>query len=381
MTQRNENARGAFHGGGSFEAVGEDLQHLERAREIVRADVLDAWFEPSPRVLRTLRDHLPFLTAASPPTYASGLVARIAESRGVCADSILTGGGSSDLIFACVPRLVSRGERVVILDPTYGEYLHVLRDLIGADVIRCDLRKEDGFRIDTEALIEQVLEAAPRLVVMVNPNSPTGRYWPRCEVHRLLEHLPPDSRLLVDETYLEFAEAGVSLEREACEKSNVIVLKSMSKVYALSGLRVGYLVGHPETIRELRPWLPPWGVSLPAQAAAIEALSDSDYYKARYAETRMHRRALIDSLRANRDLCVYDSDINLVLVETGTSARRIAEKMQSGNVYVRNCDSMSERFRDCLLRIAVKDPATNLRTCSALFAAMEHREEPDGLPA
>jgi histidinol-phosphate/aromatic aminotransferase/cobyric acid decarboxylase-like protein len=360
----------AFHGGRSFEAVGEDLQHLERASEIVRADVLDAWFEPSPRVLRKLRDHLSFLTAASPPTYASGLVARIAESRGVCADSILTGGGSSDLIFACIPRMVARGDRVLILDPTYGEYLYVLGDLIGADVIRFDLHKEDGFQIDTEALIEKVREVAPRLVVIVNPNSPTGRYWPICEVRRLVEHLPRESRLLVDETYLEFAEAGVSLEREASEKTNVLVLKSMSKVYALSGLRVGYLVGHPDTIRELRPWLPPWGVGLPAQAAAIEALSDCDYYQARYAETRMHRQVLIDSLRLNPNLRVYDSDINLVLVETATSARRIAEKMQNANVYVRTCDSMSERFPDCLLRIAVKDPATNLKTCSALFAAI-----------
>src|SRR5690242_13162328 len=142
----DQKAEWAFHGGGSFETIGEDLQHLERAGEMVRADVLDAWFEPSPRVIRALREHLPFLTAASPPVHAAGLVSRIAEHRGLTADSILTGGGSSDLIFACLPRLIGRGERALILDPMYGEYIHVLRDLIGADVERFELLREDGFR-------------------------------------------------------------------------------------------------------------------------------------------------------------------------------------------------------------------------------------------
>jgi hypothetical protein len=94
-----------FHGGKSFEAIGEDFRQLELADIVVNADVLDAWFDPSPSVVEKIRYFLPFLTRTSPPIYAGGMVSAIARSRGVAEDCILTGGGSSDLIFTCFPHL------------------------------------------------------------------------------------------------------------------------------------------------------------------------------------------------------------------------------------------------------------------------------------
>jgi histidinol-phosphate/aromatic aminotransferase/cobyric acid decarboxylase-like protein len=370
MESTRKGIAAVFHGGRSFEAIGEDLRHLDRARQIVRADVLDAWFPPSPRVLQRLREHLPFLTSASPPTHAAGLVASIAKSRDLCAELILAGGGSSDLIFSCLPRLIARGESALILDPTYGEYVHVLRDLVGARVSRFALHRTSGFRVDTSLLCARVRESGPRLVVIVNPNSPTGQYWPKRELLQMIGELPRGTSVLVDETYIEYVDPRGSVEREASTRRNLLVMKSMSKVYALSGLRVGYLVGHPDVIRGLRPWLPPWGVSLPAQMAAIEALQDPGYYQARYIETGHYRRELIRMLRRNPDLAVYDSDINMVLIETPSSAAWVVREMERAGVYVRNCDSMSEHASDRLIRIAVKDLETNQRTYSALSAAI-----------
>src|SRR5215469_12272124 len=94
----------AFHGGKSFEAIGEDLQTLERHTEIINADVLDAWFDPSPRVIERLNRFLPFLLRSSPPVHARGLVQAVARARGVAEECVLAGGGSSDLIFTCLPR-------------------------------------------------------------------------------------------------------------------------------------------------------------------------------------------------------------------------------------------------------------------------------------
>jgi histidinol-phosphate/aromatic aminotransferase/cobyric acid decarboxylase-like protein len=100
----------------------------------------------------------------------------------------------------------------------------------------------------------------------------------------------------VDEAYVDYAGQDQSLEREACVRPNLIVLKSMSKVYALSGLRVGYLVAHPATVRALAPWTPPWSVSLPAQVAAIEALADPAYYQQKYLETHALREAALSGI-------------------------------------------------------------------------------------
>src|SRR5439155_7199861 len=88
-----------FHGGAFFASIGERFETLDRSREIINADVLDAWFPPAPSVLTALEEHLPWLLRTSPPTSCKGLIETIAEVRGVAPHTILPGAGSSDLIF------------------------------------------------------------------------------------------------------------------------------------------------------------------------------------------------------------------------------------------------------------------------------------------
>jgi histidinol-phosphate/aromatic aminotransferase/cobyric acid decarboxylase-like protein len=98
----------AFHGGKSFEAIGEDFQSLKRGVEVIRGDVLDAWFDPSPKVLQKLREFLPFLVKSSPPADGKGLVESISRARGIPHECVLIGAGSSDLIFTCLPSKMSQ---------------------------------------------------------------------------------------------------------------------------------------------------------------------------------------------------------------------------------------------------------------------------------
>jgi hypothetical protein len=84
---------GMLHGGQSFEAIGEDFQTLDRAADVINADVLDAWFDPSPRVVERLREFLPFVLRTSPPVDARGLAEAVARARGIPAECILPGGG------------------------------------------------------------------------------------------------------------------------------------------------------------------------------------------------------------------------------------------------------------------------------------------------
>ncbi len=365
------NTTPAFHGGKSFEAIGEDFQRLDRAGHVIDADVLDAWFDPSPCVLSKLQHYLAFLVRTSPPVYSSGLVKAIARARGIPPDSILTGAGSSDLIFTCLPRLASQLRTVMILDPMYGEYRHVIETVLNAEVIRFDLHKEEDFRIDTDALIASVRKHQPDLLVLVNPNSPTGQHWPRSEAARLLDSVPLSTRILIDETYIEYAGRGESLEGEACKRPRVLVLKSMSKTYALSGMRVGYLVGNPLAVLALAKWIPPWAVSLPAQLAAVEALGDEAYYEAKYRETHSLREEFTCDLRRNPQITTYPSTTNFVLVETRASAQGIVERMRESDIFVRNCDSMGQRFADRFLRIAVKRRIENSRIAEALCGATQ----------
>jgi histidinol-phosphate aminotransferase len=370
---------GAFHGGKFFEAIGVDFSALERSADVINADVLDAWFDPSPRVIEKLTRFLPFLARTSPPVRACGLTAAIARVRGVKQDHVLAGGGSSDLIFTCLPRLIEPRRKALILDPMYGEYRHVFETVMGLEVARFPLDEQHQFRIDTDRLISFARSERPDLVALVNPNSPTGQHWPRREVLALVDALPPSTWVVVDETYIEYAGSSESVEQETSRRQNLIVIKSMSKVFALSGLRVGYLIASGEVVRRLSRWLPPWAVSLPAQVAGVEALQDTAYYEGRYRETHALREAFASGLARIPNVRVYPSTANFVLVELPAGAERTAARMRWSNVFVRNCDSMSNRFDDRFLRIAVKGSAHAGMILTALRDAMfsgRPRKEP-----
>ena len=245
-----QDGEACYHGGAFFDAIGREFDHLERIADVINADVLDAWFPPSPLVTEALSEHLEWAARTSPPTASEGLTAQIARRRGVPPSSILAGAGSSDLIFLALPRWLTPSSRVLTTDPSYGEYAHVLENVVGCSVTRFELRREDNYAVDLDGL-ETALEAEYDLVVLVNPNNPTGQHVPRRSMEYLLRRAPASTLFWVDETYVDYVAEQESLEGFAAERSNVVVCKSMSKAYALSGLRVGYLCAHPRIVESL----------------------------------------------------------------------------------------------------------------------------------
>ena len=174
-----QQAEACFHGGAFFTAIGEEFDDLDRRHRVINADVLDAWFPPAPGVIEALTHALPWLLRTSPPTEAAGLRRAIAGARGVAEDCILPGAGSSDLLFLAFRHWLGPDSRVLILDPTYGEYAHLLENVIGCRVDRFALARADRYDPDTDALGRRLNEGHYDLAVLVNPNSPTGRHVPR----------------------------------------------------------------------------------------------------------------------------------------------------------------------------------------------------------
>jgi histidinol-phosphate/aromatic aminotransferase/cobyric acid decarboxylase-like protein len=348
-----------FHGGASFEAIGARFDDLSRREQIINADVLDAWFDPAPGVIAALRDHLPWLLRTSPPTHAEGLFAAIAEARGVPEASLALGAGSSDLVFRVLPRWLSRKSRALILDPTYGEYAHVLENVIGCRVDRIKLRRAENFDLPCERLVK-AMRRGYDLVVLVNPNNPTGRFAHPDAIAALLDEAPVHTRFWIDEAYVDYLGPESSLERLASTRSNVFICKTMSKGYALSGLRVGYLCGEPKAIAPIRAITPPWVVGLPAQVAAVEALRDPGYYASCYQATHDLREALASSL----DLEYVPSRTNAILAflpEDGPTATEIIAACRTRGLFLRDPGLTTPGLGRHALRLAVKDAATNLR--------------------
>jgi histidinol-phosphate/aromatic aminotransferase/cobyric acid decarboxylase-like protein len=367
VSSHSDAALPCFHGGAFFEAIGEGFQSLERRHDIINADVLDAWFPPSPRVTAVLRDHLDWLVRTSPPVDARGLVEAVARARGVPIPSLLPGAGSSDLIYLALRHWLSDRSRVLILDPTYGEYHHVLEHVIGCGVDHFWLHRAERYDVDVTRFQERLRQGYD-LVVLVNPNSPTGRCIPRFELEELARNIPRRTRLWIDETYVDYTGPGSSLETLAAASENVIVCKSMSKVYALSGVRAAYLCANERQLAPLRVLTPPWAVSLPAQVAAVHALLDPAYYRERYRQTHRLRDDLFRRLeRLNLEAVPGLANFLLVhLPETGPDAATVVEGCREHGLFLRDASVMSRRLGHHLLRIAVKDGETNARMADIL---------------
>lgn len=370
-----DDAVGCFHGGAFFDAVGTDFATLERSTHVVNADVLDAWFPPAPAVLETLTEYLPWLARTSPPTESEGLRRALAVGRHVPESGLLLGAGSSALIFLAFGRWLNPNSRVLITDPTYGEYAHVLERVVGCRVDRLLLDRENDFDLDLDRLVA-VGSRGYDLIVLVNPNSPTGRHVNAGQLRTALSALPTSTRVWVDETYIDFAAASAapgqveSLEQWATTTANITVAKSMSKAYALSGLRVAYLCAHPSTIAPLQSWTPPWAVSLPAQVAAVRAVQSLDYYRQRWEQTAVLRRWLADDLNAI-GFDVVPATANFLLArlpEHAPQAEDVVAACRRRDVFVRDATNMGTQL-ERYLRVAVKNERQNRLVIDALAAA------------
>ncbi|MER5896242.1 histidinol-phosphate transaminase [Streptomyces sp. NPDC001876] len=366
---------GCEHGGASFTAIGKDFRTLHRRHEVVAADVLDAWFPPSPGVRAALAEDPAWSARTSPPTGAEGLLSELAEARALPVETLVAGAGSSDLIFRAFGRWLTPDSRVLLLDPGYGEYAHVTERVIGCRVDRFRLHRKDGWRIDVSRLASVVGAGRYDLVVVVNPNNPTGRHAPAAELRSLIEAAPAGTRWWIDEAYLGYVDLAESLAPLAAVDPRVVVCTSLSKMYALSGARAAYLVAEPATAALLRRWTPPWAVGLPAQLAAVATLRDPAYYRACWLRTHALRRQLAADLAQVDDTVVIEEGVanflNITLPYDGPSAARLVQECRRHDVYLRDLSPLSPQYEGRTVRVAVRDTAENARIVAAYEAALE----------
>ena len=361
MGAEDKEGDSCFHGGAFFEGIGVEFNNLDEKDNIISADVLDAWFPPAPKIQEVIQSYLPWIIKTSPPTNSEGYIKTISEHRTLNRESILPGAGSSDLIFRIFNQWLRPSSKVLILDPTYGEYSHILNKIIKCKVERLELKREEGYNINIDKLREKLNQKFD-LFVWVNPNSPTGLHINKNEVERLLLNNKGCERIWIDETYVEYAGREQTLERFAEKSNNVFVCKSMSKVYALSGLRAAYLCANPKNIRPLKRITPPWVISLPAQIAATYALKQEDYYIKKYQETHELRDKLELQLKQIGIDEIIPGIANFIMFHVGNdkfSASRIVNECKLKKLYLRDLSGMGKSFEDDAIRMAVKDLNTN----------------------
>lgn len=330
-------------------------ERLEVDHAGIHADVLDAWFPPAPAVIQAVTAH-PNDIRVTPPAHARELLDTLEATRGLKPSHVLLGAGASDLIYRCFFTWLGPQSRVLLLDPTYAEYDHVLR-AIGCRVTKMHLDASNGYALTPQLVPPGEFD----LVVLCNPNSPTG-VW--SDLGPVLDKFATRTRVWVDETYLEYS-GKESLEALVETRPNLVICKSMSAAYALSGLRVGYVYAHPVLLDAVRARSPPWPVSRVAQRAAIAALRSPEYYADHYGETHVLRGKLEDFLRKLEWTVVPGACANFVMARPPSyvAARDIVESCAKSAVYLRLVD-------DHTVRIAVKGHSTQKKLMAAIEEAV-----------
>jgi histidinol-phosphate/aromatic aminotransferase/cobyric acid decarboxylase-like protein len=362
-----ENDDACYHGGASWDESGFDFT---RRKELVVADVLDSPFPPCPEVMESITENIISSCHESPPTQCEPLIEKISQVRSIPESDILVSSGSSSLMFSLMPNLLNKESRVLILSPMYGEYLHILTHLIGCHVTHFPLHPEEGFVIDSVSFVE--LARDHDAVIIVNPNSPTGVY--DSNISEMITHILSQEEnkskckmIWVDETYIEYVKDAVSLESLTSQHEELIVCKSMSKCYALSGLRVAYAVTANGPF--LRRFIPPWSVSLPAQIGAIAALSNEKYYDKQYSIVHQNRAELNQQL-VQLGFQTYPSVANYILTKLPDSVAHSSNQFialcRQKDVFVRDAENMGVTLDSRYVRFAVRSKTENQRIIDCL---------------
>ncbi len=300
-----------------------------------------------------------------PDPNAEAFINALAAYHKLPAGHFIAGNGSSEFIHLLPYTL--KPKSVLIVAPAFTEYEHTYQRAKGV-VFFFTTTEKDGFAIQEKALFDE-LKRGYSAVYLCNPGCPTGVLHPTKMLRDLVAVAAKKSTaVILDETFIDFAEEN-SLKQETAHFENLLILRSMTKFFALPGLRAGYAITHPKNVEKWREQLPPWSMNALAQRAATESLLDATHIHKTLQFMQENRDALAADLKALPHLSVFKSSANFLLIKLADAARlnapQLAEKLLAKGILIRSCEDF-QGLTDRYFRVAVKKKIENKKLCSEL---------------
>jgi threonine-phosphate decarboxylase len=299
-----------------------------------------------------------------PDINSTKLIDKIALTLDVDAKSVVCGNGSTELIYL-VPRIMCF-RKVLIPQPTFSDYERACRiacpECIVTDYI---LGHRNNFDIEPMDLLNKVLSTKPEAIFLCNPNNPTGRLIEKTSLLEIAENMKKQKiYLIIDESFIDFC-PGASIADKVEKNPYLIVLKSMTKFYALAGLRLGYGIFPAHIAGMVKKHKEPWSVNMLAQCAGIAALDDSTYKERTIKTVHKQKTALEKGLQV-LGIDYIPSHANYYLLHT-PGAGKITKHLAQRGIMVRDCSNFKGLDHN-FLRVAVKSLKENR-------LLLEHMEE------
>jgi histidinol-phosphate aminotransferase len=344
--------------------------HLDDAREayeiedMVKLASNEAPWGPHPAVLEAIASAAPDLHRY-PDQHAKVLRQRIAAHHDFSPDGVSVGNGSCEILIAAAVALCEPGDEILYAWPAFSMYPH-LAALAGAREIRVPLT--EGYEHDLEAMLTEVT-AATQLLLVCNPNNPTGTHIPAARIAEFVERVPDHVTVVLDEAYVEFQVNDDPAETVDLVRRfpNLVALRTFSKAYGLAGLRVGYGLSGARFRSAVHAVRQPFPVNTLAQVAAAEAILHTDDVASRVERT-VAARLWMEERLGELGLGFAPSQANFSWVSLGDrDEAKVVEELGRAGVVVRPGEGLGGPGH---IRVTYGTPEENERFIDALRAAL-----------
>ncbi len=286
-------------------------------------------------------------------------------------EHIILGNGAAEVLFNVVRGIDPKNS--LILTPTFSEYEEATKAING-DIIYYKLKEEKNFYI-----IEDILDYINNdldLIFICNPNNPTGVITEKSLLEKILIKAKRNNvMLIIDESFLDFIEEDLSMISYINEYENLIIIKSLTKFFALPGLRIGYGICSNEYLKEkIEKISPAWNINILAEIAAKAGIKDKNYIKESVNFIKDEKEYLYKELKKLTQLKVYEPSVNFILLKTLIKID-LKNELLKNNILIRSCNNF-EGLDNSYYRIAVRTHEENsiiIRSLENIFK--EHKND------
>jgi histidinol-phosphate aminotransferase len=312
----------------------EELQREFNLEKVVKLASNENPFKVPENVADAVRKEMENLNFY-PETDSYYLRQKIGAYLGVDADNVIVGAGSVEIICMIVNAFLKPGETVLTSEKTFMMY-KIAAIQKGGKPAFVEAPMGDDYTFDLDAIYDKVDEKT-KVIFITNPNNPTGTMVPKQKVLDFIEKIPEDKIVVLDNAYHEYVtdlDNYADGIQEALNRKNVIVLRTFSKIYALSGLRIGYGIANKEMVALLNRVKPPFNVSRVAQVAAFASL-ESDDFKNKSQELNAKNREKLKKQLEELDLRVVPSETNFICFIPGVDTGELNQRLLKEGVIIR----------------------------------------------
>lgn len=328
-------------------------------------------FEPSQKVIDAIKGFNPmdlcFYTRIYDEGKKSVVSVRLSEIYNVPEEQVLLGYGGEDILKNAVHYYLTKGNNKTILIPQFSwwYYNSIAEEVEGQTEMYPLYEQDDTFAYNVDEVIEYTNRICPRMLLLASPNNPTGNSLTSEEVSRIMENIPAETMVLIDEAYASFINSDVDYIAPLVNKySNLIISRTLSKFYGLPGLRIGFGfmgAGHKKFLKYANKYL---GYNRFSEAVALAALESEDHYRNVAEQMEWGRQLYKKELDGLDGFKVYKSVANFILIKYPIEIKAALQKALAEQDY--KIKFMGDPGLESCLRITLGRPEQTQVVCDTI---------------